>query len=105
MSKFMRLIVFFDIPTKTKKDRRCAYSFRKFLLNDGYCMLQYSVYVRVCNGMDAVREHEGRLNENLPETGSVRMLVLTDKQYSSMKILVGTTKKEEKGSINLLDII
>lgn len=105
MSKFMRLIIFFDIPTKTKKDRRCAYSFRKFLLNDGYCMLQYSVYVRVCNGMDAVRKHEGRLNENLPETGSVRMLVLTDKQYSSMKILVGTTKKEEKGSINLLDII
>ena len=55
--------------------------------------------------MDSVRKHEGRLNENLPETGSVRMLVLTDKQYSSMKILVGTTKKEEKGSINLLDII
>lgn len=75
------------------------------MLNDGYCMLQYSVYVRVCNGMDSVRKHEGRLNENLPETGSVRMLVLTDKQYSSMKILVGTTKKEEKSGTNLLDVI
>lgn len=105
MSKFMRLIVFFDIPTKTKSDKRSAYSFRKFLLKDGYCMLQYSVYARVCNGMDAVRKHERRLNENLPDVGAVRMLVLTDKQYSSMKILVGTAKKEEKSGSNLLDII
>ncbi len=105
MSKFMRLIVFFDIPTKTKSDKKSAYSFRKFLLKDGYCMLQYSVYARVCNGMDAVRKHEGRLNENLPDVGAVRMLVLTDKQYSSMKILVGTAKKEEKSGSNLLDII
>lgn len=105
MSKFMRIIVFFDIPTKTKRDRKCAGRFRKFLLKDGYCMLQYSVYVRVCNGVDALKKHEGRLRENLPPVGAVRMLSLTDKQYCSMKILVGTAEKEEKNASNLLDII
>lgn len=55
----MRIIVFFDIPTKTKRDRKYAGRFRKFLLKEGYCMLQYSVYVRVCNGVDAVKKHEG----------------------------------------------
>lgn len=105
MNKFMRIMVFFDIPTKTKKERKYASQFRKFLLKDGYYMLQYSVYVRVCNGMDAVKKHEDRLQENLPPKGAVRMLVLTDKQYSSMQILVGNMQKNEKNGTTLLDIL
>ena len=62
----MRILVFFDLPVKTKKQRREATRFRNFLLNDGYHMVQFSVYARVCNGMDAVNKHRGRIKNNLP---------------------------------------
>ena len=95
MSKFMRMMVFFDLPVKTKAQRRVATQFRNFLLKDGYHMLQYSVYARVCNGMDAVEKHKKRISANLPDNGSVRLLVITEKQYESIDILVGNLAKEE----------
>lgn len=82
-------MVFFDLPVKTKTQRREATRFRNFLLNDGYHMLQYSVYARVCNGADAVEKHKVRARSNLPDNGSVRMLVITEKQYESIEILLG----------------
>ena len=95
MSKFMRMLVFFDLPVQTKAQRRAATGFRNFLLKDGYHMLQYSVYARVCNGTDAVEKHRKRMKENLPDNGSVRLLVITEKQYESISILVGNLAKEE----------
>lgn len=89
MNKFMRMLVFFDLPVSTRSARREAARFRKFLLNDGYHMLQYSVYARVCNGMDAVEKHRARLRCNLPDNGSIRLLVITEKQYESIDILLG----------------
>ena len=85
----MRILVFFDLPVKTKKERREATQFRNFLLNDGYHMIQYSVYARVCNGMDAVSKHRTRLRQNLPCNGSIRMLVITEKQFEAIEILIG----------------
>ena len=52
-------------------------------------MIQYSFYARVCNGVDAVNKHKLRLKANLPENGSVRLLVITEKQYASIEILLG----------------
>ena len=85
----MRILVFFDLPVKTKKERREATQFRNFLLNHGYHMIQYSVYARVCNGMDAVSKHRTRLRQNLPCNGSIRMLVITEKQFEAIEILIG----------------
>lgn len=85
----MRLVVLFDLPVKTKKQRRDATAFRNFLLKDGYHMLQYSVYVRICNGADAVQKHRVRLQGHLPDNGAVRLLVITEKQYASIEILLG----------------
>ena len=89
MNKFMRIMVFFDLPVKTKKERREATRFRNFLLNDGYHMLQFSVYARVCNGMDAVEKPRARGRQKLPDNGSVRLLVITEKQFESIDILLG----------------
>ena len=89
MNRFMRILVFFDLPVKTAHNRKEAARFRQFLLRDGYHMIQYSVYARVCNGMDAVEKHRARLRENLPDNGAVRALVITEKQYESIEILVG----------------
>ncbi|PJA35149.1 MAG: CRISPR-associated endonuclease Cas2 [Zetaproteobacteria bacterium CG_4_9_14_3_um_filter_49_83] len=94
--RFMRLIVFFDLPTKTKQEKRAYTLFRRFLLNDGYDMLQWSVYGRVVNGMDAEEKHLQRLIANLPPAGSVRSLSITEKQFASMKMLVGKQNFQEK---------
>lgn len=95
MNKFMRMMVFFDLPVKTKIQRRVATRFRNFLLRDGYFMMQYSVYCRVCNGLDAVEMHKKRLNENKPDNGCVRLLVLTEKQFERMDIIIGNYVKYE----------
>ncbi len=89
MNRFMRILVFFDLPVRTKTERRAASRFRSFLLNDGYFMVQYSVYARVCSGNDAVEKHKARLRRNLPDNGAVRMLIITERQYESIEILLG----------------
>ncbi len=85
----MRLFVMFDLPVTTSTERKEAARFRKFLLNDGYYMLQYSIYVRICNGLEAAQKHTRRLHDNLPEHGSVRLLQITERQYEGMQILCG----------------
>ena len=96
MSKFMRIMVFFDLPVVTAEKRRTYSRFRKFLINDGYVMLQLSVYSRICNGLDAANTHIKRLKQCVPAEGSVRYMIVTEKQYASMGILVGGKKPKEK---------
>lgn len=104
-SKFMRIMVFFDLPVVRKKDRKIYAQFRRFLLNDGYDMIQYSVYARLCNGTDMTNKHLKRLESALPSKGSVRCLTVTEKQYEEMKYLVGKpTSKERKVTINQLSL-
>ena len=96
MHKFMRILVFFDLPVKTKPQRRKATQFRNFLIKDGYYMVQFSVYARVCNGNDMVELHKKRLKANVPDDGSIRVLVITEKQYENVEILLGRKSKYEK---------
>lgn len=95
MTKFMRMIVFFDLPVKEKASQKEATKFRKFLIEDGYLMLQYSVYSRVCKGYDSVKTHENRLKLHLPANGSIRLLTITEKQYESMQILLGEYRQAD----------
>jgi CRISPR-associated protein Cas2 len=92
----MRMMVFFDLPMVTKGERRAYTVFRRFLLNDGYDMIQFSIYGRIVNGRDAEEKHMKRLVSNLPPEGSVRVLTVTEKQYASMKLLVGMPLFQEK---------
>ncbi len=92
----MRMIVFFDLPVTTKEERKIATSFRKFLLDNGYYMLQFSVYSRLCNSVDNVETHYKRLASMAPKGGSIRCMIVTEKQYASMKILSGKKKAKEK---------
>ncbi|MFZ3482150.1 CRISPR-associated endonuclease Cas2 [Sphingomonas sp. 3-13AW] len=94
--RFMWLMVFFDLPVRTKPQRGRASRFRQFLKKDGYIMLQLSVYVRVCRGQDAVDKHIGRVRAVLPQEGSVRTLQVTDKQYGRMELMLGAAPKTEQ---------
>lgn len=97
MSRFMRVLVFFDLPTGTKREKKQYIRFRKYLLDNGYEMLQYSVYCRITGNRDEAEKYIARLQMNLPRDGQVRALLITELQYGQMKILLGSpTISEEK---------
>lgn len=101
----MRILVFFDLPVVTQKEKKAAAKFRRFLLKDGYHMIQWSVYSRICNGIDSIATHQARLKQNLPVKGSVRSLTLTEKQYESIDVLLGEkTFDDDSESTELINI-
>lgn len=91
----MWVIVFFDLPVTKKPQRTAAARFRNDLLNDGYLMLQFSVYARMCRAQEAVDKHIRRIQGKCPDEGSIRALQVTDKQYARMKILLGNRVPDE----------
>lgn len=94
-TRFVWLFVFFDLPVGTKPERTAANRFRNFLKDDGFIMLQFSVYARICRAEDGAEKHLGRIRKSLPTRGSVRALQVTDKQYDRMKFLLGEAGKSE----------
>jgi CRISPR-associated protein Cas2 len=91
----MRVVVLFDLPTGTKKERSAATRFRNFLLDDGFDMLQYSVYSRICVDRTNANTHLLRVKRNAPENGSVRLLMVTENQFANMEIIVGKKTAQE----------
>lgn len=96
MHKYMRVIVFFDLPVKTKRDRQIATRFRNYLLKDGFYMIQFSVYGRLCNGPDMAEIHKERLRTHIPNEGSIRVLTVTEKQYENIDVMLGKKSYYEK---------
>ena len=92
----MRMLVFFDLPVTTKAEPRCASQFRKFLLDDGYYMVQFSVYARLCSNMESAVGHEKKLRAVAPKNGSIRVMIVTEKQYADMHVLCGEKKIDEE---------
>lgn len=85
----MWILVFFDLPTETKRERKAASDFRKKLLVDGFTMFQFSIYVRHCASRENAEVHIKRVKDMLPAKGYVGILNITDKQFSSMDIFIG----------------
>ena len=84
--RIMWVMVFFDLPTETKKERKAASDFRKKLQNDGFTMFQFSIYLRHCSSMENAEVHIKRVKMSLPEYGSVGIMCVTDKQFGSMEL-------------------
>ncbi len=94
---FMRVMLFFDLPVITEKDKRIYTRFRKYLISNGYMMLQFSVYSKIFNNRDAATKHIATIKKHVPQKGSIRLMLVTEKQYSKMEILIGgRSKLEEK---------
>lgn len=90
----MWVIAMFDLPTDTPASRKAYTRFRKELLDDGFTMMQYSVYQRHCASIENADVHVGRMGERLPPAGEVRFLTITDRQFSRIKVFWG--KKRTK---------
>lgn len=87
--RVMWMLVMFDLPTITKPQRRTATKFRQFLLDQGFEMSQFSVYLRFCAGKEQAEVHIKRIQQNLPSQGKIHILSFTDKQYENIVSFTG----------------
>ncbi|MCV6629987.1 MAG: CRISPR-associated endonuclease Cas2 [Flavobacteriaceae bacterium] len=85
----MWVLVFFDLPTETKVERQAAARFRKNLLDDGFTMFQFSIYMRHCASRENAAVHIKRTKARLPEKGKVCVMQITDKQFGMMELFFG----------------
>ncbi len=92
--RIMWVLVFFDLPTDTKKERKNAALFRKRLIEDGFVMFQFSIYMRHCPSSENARTHIARVKSFLPDFGQVGILCITDKQFGSMELFSEHKPKE-----------
>ena len=84
--RFMWVLVFFDLPTETKRERKAAAKFRKDLISDGFLMFQFSIYLRHCPSAESAETHIKRVKNFLPDLGQIGILCITDKQFSRMEL-------------------
>jgi CRISPR-associated protein Cas2 len=84
------LIVAFDLPVGTRKQRKAATGFRNYLLDDGFQMMQFSVYARACVSFARQGTHIDRLKKNLPPEGSVRAIFVTRSQWERSYVIHGS---------------
>lgn len=84
--RIMWVMVLFDLPTETKKDKKAHAKFRKLLIEDGFTMFQFSIYIRHCASKENANVHIRRVKNFLPEYGKVGIITITDKQFGDIEI-------------------
>ena len=89
----MWLFAIFDLPVTTAKARKRYAQFRKVLLEQGFSMLQYSVYARYCASEEMSDAYRSRIRSELPPEGYVRVLAVTDRQFGKMESYIGEMSK------------
>lgn len=87
--RIMWIFVFFDLPTETKMERKRYAEFRKRLMQDGFTMFQFSIYLRHCPSRENADVHIRRVKQALPKEGYVGILTVTDKQFGQMELFRG----------------
>jgi len=100
----MWVMVFFDLPTETKKDRRIASKFRKALLVDGFAMFQFSIYTRFCPSKENVAVHIKRVKSQLPPQGKICIINITDRQFGLMELFNGTKPQKNQRPSQQLEL-
>lgn len=88
----MWIVVLFDLPTDTKAAIKEYTQFRKFLLKDGFTMMQYSVYMRHSSSDENAQVHAKRVKNSLPDDGEVRIIKITDKQFGNIEVYYGNKR-------------
>lgn len=94
-NRFMRVVVFFDLPVKTAEDRKAYRTFRKYLIKEGYIMQQESVYSKLALNQTSVNLITAKLRKNKPPKGLVQVLKITEKQYVGIENLTGIRQPTE----------
>ncbi len=92
--RIMWLLVLFDLPTETKKDKKAYALFRKNLIKDVFTMFQFSIYIRHCASMENAEVHKKRVKSFLPEFGKVGIICITDKQFGNIELFYGSKPQQ-----------
>lgn len=87
--RFMRMLCFFDLPTYTAEDRRNYRLFRRMLVDNGFIMMQESVYCKLLINATLEKSVADTVRKNRPPAGVVQLLTVTEKQFASMEYIVG----------------
>lgn len=95
--RFMWLIVMFDLPVGTKPERRAAAKFRQWLLDEGYEMSQFSIYLRFCGSREQMERRVRDIGRNQPSKGCVHALGVTDRQFEQMAVFRGAGRSRGRG--------
>lgn len=101
----MRMIVFFDLPSVRTVDKRNYTRFRKFLIKEGFIMLQESVYCKLVLNHSVMKSIQNKIEKNSPSNGLIQLLCITEKQYASMKYISGTSSHNILDSTDRLIVI
>jgi len=102
--RIMWVFVYFDLPTETKKDRKAYATFRKTLLQNGFSMIQYSIYSRHCSSRENAEVHKKRVKSILPERGEVIIFEITDAQFGRMQFFRGPEVRERPDTPQQLEL-
>lgn len=100
----MWVLVFFDLPTETRTERKVASRFRKDLLDDGFSMFQFSIYLRFCASRENAEVHTKRTKNGLPKKGKVGILQITDKQFGMIELFHGQKEVETETPSQQLEL-
>lgn len=100
----MWVLVLFDLPTETRTDRKRAAKFRKDLLDDGFQMFQFSIYMRFCASRENAAVHIKRTKMNLPKKGKVCIMQITDKQFGMIELFHGQKEVEPEPPSQQLEL-
>ena len=101
----MRIMVFFDLPVETAKDRKEYSKFRKFLIKEGFIMMQKSVYTKLALNNSIVKSIKDKLYKNKPKNGIVQILVITEKQFSNIEYVIGKNESHIVDDIERMIIL
>lgn len=102
--RILWVMVFFDLPTESKTERKAAARFRKDLQEDGYTMFQYSIYARHCASRENADVHIRRVKSFLPEKGHVCIMTITDKQFGMIEIFYAAKPIEKPDTPQQLEL-
>ena len=103
--RYMRIFVFFDLPTLTIENQKEYRKFRKHLIKSGFMMLQESVYCKIALNQTAVSNVCDNLRKNRPSRGLVQILTITEKQFSKSEYLIGENHSDVINSDERLIIL
>ena len=92
--RIMWVLVLFDLPTETKKEKKAYADFRKNLQRDGFTMFQFSIYVRHCASSENATVHIKKVKSFIQEHGSVGIMCITDKQFGNIELFYGKKTME-----------
>jgi len=100
----MWVIAMFDLPVDTPKARKAYALFRKTLIEDGFTMMQYSVYSRHCASIDNAEMHVRRMGDRVPAEGEVRFMTITDRQFGRIQVFAGKTRQPTAPSPSQMEL-